>query len=162
MRTIKWLLALSILINVCLFAYISIKNKGHNEAFERMTNLIMGDLVSLEGAITYQYENNWSDENIVIEKIEDILKETHFAINMGKRSGVLTNQIEEDLFLLIRYLNRYPEYTGFPNTELEEKDREQLMKLRDSLRQAGWGMNMSYGAGWESFHEAVYKLWEAG
>lgn len=124
-----------------------------------MSNLIMHDLVSLEGAIHYQYENNWDNENIVIEKMEDIKKEAAFAINIGKRFGVITNQVEEDLNLLIRYLDRYPEYRGYPNTVLDDRDREQLMELRDRLREAGWGMSLSYSGGWESFHESLMILW---
>lgn len=158
MKTLKWVLVLSISINILLFTFLSMKDKSYNESFSQMSRLIISDLVQLEGVINYQYENNWNTDNVILEKIEDIKKETQYAIETGRKTGVITKQLEQDLNLLLNYLNKFPEYTGYPNTTLDEEERKKLIEMRDSLRQVGWGMNISYTAGWDSFHESLMKL----
>lgn len=160
MRIIKISLILSIIINIILAVYINFNNNQMEDTLSRLTFVIQRNLVELESSIDYQIQNNWIDENLVLEKIEDVRESINTIMVTGRDSGVITTEQEQDLWNLYNFLRKYPEYTGFPNTVLNNNQRNEIKELRGKLRTAGWGMNISYRGSWESFRKSIKILLE--
>jgi hypothetical protein len=78
----------------------------------------------------------------------------------GKDSGSITQQQEQELWSLYRFLLKYPAYSGFPNTLLNINQRNELEELGIKLKTAGWGMNIGYSGGWDSFSKSLHILVE--
>jgi hypothetical protein len=138
------------------------KNKNIDESISRQTFKIQSDLVQLESSIAFQMDQNWKNENNVIEKIEDVREEIGSLMTIGKDIGGLTSEHETDLWKLYNYLSKYPDYSGYPNTVLSSDEKLMLEKLEKDLRDVGWGMNIGYSGGWESFSEKLNKLLNQG
>lgn len=153
-------LLISILTNIILITYINMRNNQIDDTLSSLTFNIQSDLVQLEGAIDYQVTNKWKDGNFVIEKIEDVMEGINYIMRTGKDSGSITKQQEQELWSLHRFLSHYPGYTGFPNTLLNSNQRRELEELGNKLKTAGWGMNIGYSGGWESFSESLKILIE--
>ncbi|WP_169088982.1 hypothetical protein [Paenibacillus sp. PL91] len=158
MKNIKIIIAFSCLLNVFLIINLIVTNNRIDDTISRQTFKIQGDLVELESSITYQTEHKWKEENLVIEKIEDVQEDINSLITLGKDIGKLSREQEEDLWNLYNYLTKFPEYSGFPNKILSTDERKLLEKLSKDLRQVGWGMNIGYSGGWESFSEKLNNL----
>jgi hypothetical protein len=137
-----------------------LKINQFEDTLSRLTLYLQGDLIQLESAIDYQNKNNWKEDNVVLEKIEDVKESINYVMVTGKDSDTITKQQEQDLWTLYNFLKKYPDYTGFPNTQLSETDRSKLVELGLKLRTAGWGMNMSYNGRWDSFSKALRTLVE--
>ncbi len=154
------ILIVSIVINIILLTIIMLKINQFEDTLSRLTLYLQSDLIQLESAIDYQNKNNWKEDNVVLEKIEDVKESINYVMVTGKDSDTITKQQEQDLWTLYNFLKKYPDYNGFPNTQLSETDRSKLVELGLKLRTAGWGMNMSYNGGWESFSKALRTLVE--
>jgi hypothetical protein len=146
-KIIKISLILSIIINIGLLLYLHDKNNRMKDTLSRLTVGIQSDLVQLENSIDYEIKNNWIDDNRVLEKIEDVRESINSVWVTAKYSGVITTELEQDLLNLSNFLSRYPEYTGFPTTDLSNDQKRDIKELRNKLRRAGWGMNLSYHFG---------------
>lgn len=158
MRIKKLLIVLSVLLNISLITYLVLKEDHLTSAYSNLSFGLQGDLVQLEGAIDYQIQNNWSGDDTVVEKIEDIRESIQELMVTGKDFGVISRKQEEDLWDLHRFFAKYPTYTGYPNTKLDHKGIEDLVQLKDDLRAAGWGMNLGYSSDWNSFSEKIKLL----
>ena len=158
MKHIKIIIAFSCLLNVILIINLIVTNNRIDDTISRQTIKIQGDLVELESSITYQTEHKWKEENLVLEKIDDVQEDINVLMTIGKDIGRLSREQEEDLWNLYNYLTKFPEYSGFPNKTLSTDERKLLKKLSKDLRQVGWGMNIGYSGGWESFSEKLNNL----
>lgn len=158
MKNNKIIIAFSCLLNVFLIINLIVTNNRIDDTISIQTFKIQGDLVELESSITYQAEHKWKEENLVIEKIDDVQEDINSLITIGKDIGKLSREQEEDLWNLYSYLTKFPEYSGFPNKILSTDERKLLEKLSKDLRQVGWGMNIGYSGGWESFSEKLNNL----
>lgn len=134
------------------------KNNRIDDAISSHTFQVQTDLVELESAIRYQMDQNWQDDNVVLEKMEDIKEELNSFMKLGQTLGRLTKEQERELSILYNYVSKYPDYTGVPNTVLSSTDRKKLEVLASNLPKAGWGMNISYSGDWDSFSEKLNKL----
>ena len=134
------------------------KNNRIDDAISSHTFQVQTDLVELESAIRYQMDQNWQDDNVVLEKMEDIKEELNSFMKLGQTLGRLTKEQERELSILYNYVSKYPDYTGVPNTVLSSADRKKLEILANNLPKAGWGMNISYSGDWDSFSEKLNKL----
>ncbi|MBD7966734.1 hypothetical protein [Paenibacillus gallinarum] len=134
------------------------KNNRIDDAISSHTFQVQTDLVELESAINYQMDQSWQDDNVVLEKMEDIKEELNSFMKIGQTLGRLTKEQERELSILYNYLSTYPDYTGVPNTVLSSADRKKLEVLASNLPKAGWGMNISYSGDWDSFSEKLNKL----
>jgi len=158
MKTKKIIIVLSVLLNIVLITYLFLKENHLTSVYSNLSFGLQGDLVQLESAIDYQIKNNWSEENTVLEKIEDIQESINYLMVTGKDSGIISRKQEEDLWKLHRYFSKFPTYSGFPNTNLDNKSINDLIMLKDDLRAAGWGMNLGYSSDWNSFSEKINNL----
>ncbi|MBD8501235.1 hypothetical protein [Paenibacillus arenosi] len=151
MRLFKAIFAVSICLNVLFLAFSYIRYDSNEEALNHAATMVMHDFIELESAIDYQIKMNWVDESVILEKIEDILENLHMIEVYGSQSDLIDKQSNKELIAIAHVLSRYPEYTGFPNAQLTEKERKAFIQLRDKLRRAGLGMNMSFTGGWDNF-----------
>lgn len=158
MRIKKLLIVLSVFLNIGLITFLVLKEDHLTNAYSNLSFGLQGDLVQLEGAIDYQIQNNWSEGDTVIEKIEDIRESIQDLMVTGKDFGVISRKQEEDLWDLHRFFSKFPTYSGYPNTNLDHKSIEDLVQLKDDLRAAGWGMNLGYSSDWVSFSEKINDL----
>ncbi|MEF3351900.1 hypothetical protein PV403_01805 [Paenibacillus sp. GYB006] len=133
-------------------------NNRIDDAISSHTFQVQTDLLELESAIRYQMDQNWQDDNVVLEKMEDIKEELNSFMKIGQTLGRLTKEQERELSILYNYVSKYPDYTGVPNTVLSSADRKKLEVLASNLLKAGWGMNIGYSGDWDSFSENLNKL----
>lgn len=150
------IIIISVLINIILLTYGGLKLNQLKNAFSNMS--LQVDLVQLESAIDYQVKNNWKEENTVLEKIEDIREGINYLMTTGENTGIISKGQENDLWKLYRYFSKYPDYTGFPNTKLNNNQKNELKELGDDLRSSGWGMNLGYSGDWKSFSNSINQL----
>ncbi|WIV20331.1 hypothetical protein QPK24_06455 [Paenibacillus polygoni] len=134
------------------------KNNRIDDAISSHTFQVQTDLVELESTIHYQMEQGWNDDNVVLEKMEDIREELNSFTKLGQSLGRLTKEQERELSILYNYVSKYPDYTGVPNTILSSADRKKIEVLASNLPKAGWGMNISFSGDWDSFSEKLNKL----
>jgi hypothetical protein len=158
MKIRKTVIIVSVLINIIMITYVYLKVNHITSAYSNLSFGLQGDLVQLESSIEYQFKNDWKDEGSVIEKIEDIIESINNLMVTGKDLGIISKSQEDDLWKLYRYFSKFPTYTGFPNTKLDNKEITELVKLRDDLRSVGWGMNLGYSSDWESFSVKINDL----
>ncbi|WP_143069338.1 hypothetical protein [Paenibacillus sp. OV219] len=158
MKYKKGIIIVSVLVNIILFTYVYLNVKHIKDAYSHLSFGLQGDLVQLESTIDYQIKNNWQEANMVLEKIEDIREDINYLMVTGKDSGLMSKSQENDLWNLYRYFSKYPTYTGYPNTNLNNNQKEELTKLKDDLRAVGWGMNLGYHGDWDSFSMRIDAL----
>lgn len=149
---------ISLLLNMILIMMLITNNNRIDDAISSHTFQVQTDLLELESAIRYQMDQNWQDDNVVLEKMEDIKEELNSFMKIGQTLGRLTKEQERELSILYNYVSKYPDYTGVPNTVLSSADRKKLEVLASNLLKAGWGMNIGYSGDWDSFSENLNKL----
>jgi hypothetical protein len=162
MKKLNWLksiFGISLLGNVILMFFLMHKNEIDKQTLERIAfNGIQSNLVQLEGSINYQIDTGWSNQSHVTEKLEDVIEGIGLAFEIGNRSGALDKEKEQLLWELHGYLSKFKADSGFPNVILNDKERDDFIKLGKNLRSSGWGMNLGYGSGWSDFEQKTRKL----
>lgn len=158
MKTKNIIIVVSIVFNIALITYVFWKESHLREIYSGLTFGLQGDLVQLESTIDYQVDNKWNDENTVLEKIEDVTEGINQLMVTGKNAGMITESQENDLWTLYKYFAKFPTFTGFPNTNLDNDGINELIQLGDDLRSAGWGTNIGYSSDWESFSMKIKEL----
>lgn len=158
MKTKNIIIVVSIVFNIILITYVFWRENHLREIHSGLSFGLQGDLVQLESTIDYQMNNKWNDENMVLEKIEDITEGINQLMVTGKDAGMITKSQENDLWTLYRYFANFPTFTGFPNTKLDNDGINELIELGDDLRSAGWGTNLGYSSDWESFSMKIKDL----
>lgn len=162
MKIKKIAIIVSIALSALLIVYFYLKENHITDAYANLSFTLQSDIVQLEGAIDYQIKNNWQDQNNVIEKVEDVRESINYLMITGKHLGIISKSQEEDLWKLERFFVKYPVYTGFPDTELNDQQISQLVELKNKLRNVGWGMNIGYHGDWKSFSEKIALLLDGG
>lgn len=153
-------IVLMVIISVILMSE-NIKLRGkvdlikHNLTFDQ----IQWSLVQLEGAISYQIDNEWSLPSHVREKVGDVLQDIMVIQRLNSAAGILSKQEENDLNSFYRKLSHYPHDNMVePSSELSESEKEKLVQIRNALREVEWGIGYSNSAQWDSFLEKLQKL----
>ncbi|WP_124114134.1 hypothetical protein [Paenibacillus xylanexedens] len=157
----KYYISISILL-VMIIVAISIlyyQDEKMNEVKSDMgSRMIASNIIQLEGAIMFQIQNNWNEPNNVNEKVEDVIEGLYMTRSVADRFNKLSSEDDEILMRLIRYFEKFPSYSGFPNYSIDEKEIKAYVKLREDLRDVGWGMNISYSSSWHELIEKANKL----
>ncbi|CAM4507404.1 hypothetical protein FHS16_005757 [Paenibacillus endophyticus] len=150
---IKVILVVSVLCNGALFA--SQKRMSRNQAlkYELLNAYIYRDLTQLEATIKYQIDNNWDNEPLVIQKLDDAIDSVILHIGMEK-----DDDKEEILWNLHNYLKGYK--VGDENLEgsLTNKQRTDYIYLGEKLRSSGWNYGVGYDTKWDIFESKVKGL----
>lgn len=158
MKTKNIIIVVSIVINCILITYVFWRESHLREIYSGLSFGLQSDLVQLESTINYQMNNKWNDENTVLEKIEDVTEGINQLMVTGKNAGMITESQENDLWTLYKYFAKFPTFTGFPNTKLDNDGINELIQLGNDLRSAGWGTNIGYSSDWGSFSMKVKDL----
>lgn len=140
-------------------------NEMDTESHEEMVShmgfyLISGDIIQLEGAIMFQMDHQWSEPNSVVEKVEDVIESIGHTILLAKSLGELSEEDEAVLVRLSDHFEKMPEYSGFPQHELNAAEKTMFEELRAKLRNVGWGMNISYSGKWDEVIQKANHLME--
>ncbi|QMV40063.1 hypothetical protein [Cohnella cholangitidis] len=158
MKHIKKIIIPSILINLIMVTYIVMKTNHLKSSYSNLSFELQNDLVQLESSIDYQIKNNWNEENTVIEKIEDVRESINYLMVTGKDLGIMSKSQENDLWKLNNIFSKFPTYSGFPNSKLDQNNINELILLGNNLKSAGWGMNIGYSSDWKSFTTKINAL----
>lgn len=160
MKIKNLVIVISVLLNLGLIAYVYSRADHLEDVYSGMSFNLQYELIQLEGTIGYQIENDWTEADTVIEKIEDINEEINTLMDTGKEMALISKEQEEDLWNLSRYFSQFPTYSGYPNTELTNSEMNELVELRNNLRSVGWGMHIGYSGDWGSFSTKINELIE--
>ena len=119
---------------------------------------VQDNLVELEGLIGYEKEHNWSQSNLVTQKLGEVLKGIYAGVNNGNYTKSLSKH-ETDIFeKLLSRLRQYPQDKQYEFVKLTNEDKENFEALRLKLRKAGLGVNLTEDSGLDSFIEKVEFL----
>ncbi|WP_159888757.1 hypothetical protein [Paenibacillus puerhi] len=149
------------LLIITLIFHNFYKDKSQEIKSKMGFQLIANDIIQLEGAIMFQIENNWSDPNNVLEKIEDVIESIYITQEVTSKLNILADKDKEVFSRLSSFFEGFPKYSGFPNNKINDKEIQMFEELREDLRVVGWGMNISYSSDWNEFTEKVNKLMDS-
>ncbi|MFC5405768.1 hypothetical protein [Cohnella soli] len=158
MKRFKIIFLLSIMINVIMVTYFVLKTNHLKSSYSNLCFELQNELVQLGSSIDYQIKNNWKEENTVIEKIEDVRESINYLMITGNDMGIMSKSQENDLWKLHNFISKFPIYSGFPNTKLDQNSINELIHLGEKLKSVGWGMNIGYSSDWNSFSTKVNTL----
>lgn len=162
MKKLNWfkcIFGISLIGNLILTLFLNHKNEIDKQTLEQVAVYgIQSNLVQLEGSIKYQIDTDWSNQSHVTEKLEDVIEGVGLAFEIGNRSRALDKEKEKLLWELHGYLSKFKEGSGYPNVILNDKERDDFIKLGKNLRSSGWGMGLGYGSGWRGFEQKTRKL----
>ena len=151
----------SIIVNVLLIIIIIIgylkMNLVHEELFY---SEVQWKLVELDGLITYQIENDWSEPNLATTQMGDILNGIEVAKNSGQYSGWIANKERETMERLYAALSRYPHDYIYEFSNVTQEDQQHFEDLQEMLQSVGFGMNMTISNEWKTFLAKSEKLLE--
>ena len=119
---------------------------------------VQNNLVELEGLIANQMENNWSEPDLVTTELGDVLNGIWLGMTTGKQLGTLSKSDKEILELLYSKLNQYPNDELYSFADLTEEDRQHFEDLREILREAGLGLNITVSANMNTFMSQAKEL----
>ena len=154
------------IVNILLLVIIIVATSilfYHNDRLSRVKSdmgfrMISANIIQLEGAIMFQMQNNWNEPNNVIEKVEDVIEGIYITRKVSSDLQKLSKEDDEVLLRLIRYFEKFPSYSGFPNYTIDAKEISMFEKLRGNLRDVGWGMNLGYSSDWNELKDKANKL----
>lgn len=159
MRTYKISICLLLVLVIVALIFFKYQRERLNEVKSEMgSRMIIGNIIQLEGAIWFQKENDWNEPSHVIEKVEDVIEGIYMTRSVAERKNTLSDEEDEILLGLIRFFERYPSYSGFPNHEINEKETVAFENLRELFREVGWGMNLGYSSSWDELKEKSTRL----
>jgi hypothetical protein len=122
---------------------------------------VQDNLVELEGLIGHQQRNNWSEENLVTQKLNEVMDGLYIALNNGKYTKTLSKSDREIYENLLSKLRQYPQDQQYEFTKLTQEDRENFVALRTKLRNVGLGLNLTNQTEFESFIDEIKALEES-
>jgi len=155
----KLLFRISIALNILLIVIVVWGYTKISFANEQLFIVnVQQNLVELEGLITNQSNNGWSEPNLVTAKLGDVLSGIRLSLTYGEQLKALSDGDMEILNKLHYKLNQYPNDTLYSFVDLTQEDKEKFEELGDLLRDAGLGLNMSVSGDMKSFMKQVEKL----
>lgn len=156
MRKKDWIiviLVVSLFGNVALF--IDHKRDIRNEElkYELLNAYIQRDLAQLEAIIQYQLDNNWKNETLVTQKLDDAID------SIILHSGMERDKDKEDILMkLYDYMNEFKIGDGTLDVSLNDKQRADYIYLGQKLRSNGWKSGVGYDTSWDSFASKVKEF----
>lgn len=119
---------------------------------------VQNNFVELEGLITNQMDDNWSEPNLVTTKLGDVLNGIWLGMTTGKQLGTLSKSDKEILEHLYSKLNQYPNDKLYSFVDLTEEDKQNFEDLRKTLSEVGLGLNITKSANMDSFMSQAEAL----
>lgn len=155
----KLLFSISISLNLLLFAVVAWGYTKMNFVKEQViVTEIQTNLVELEGLITNQIDDNWSDPNLVTTELGDVLNGIWLGMTTGEQLGRLSNSDKKILEYLYSKLNQYPKDELYRFADLTEEDKKNFENLRNALREVGLGLNITISVDMDSFMNQAEAL----
>ncbi|MFC3748375.1 hypothetical protein [Paenibacillus sp. GCM10012306] len=152
---IKVILVASLFGNVTLFMNHKRADSRQELRNELLNAHIYRNLSQLEATILYQQENNWNNEALITQKLEDAMDS--IILHMGME----TDEDKEDiLWKLHDYMNSFKAGDGALAVSLNDKQRDDYIYLGEKLRSSGWTFNAGYDTSWSMFASKVKELIE--
>jgi hypothetical protein len=146
-----------VLISAVIWGYLKIDLALENLFFKE----VQENLVELEGVIANQKENNWSEPQVVINQLDDVLNGLNAGIHTGNHSGWISNEEKQLLESLYSKLSQYPHNEIYEVPELTKLDRKHFEELQLKLKEAGLGLNITIENDWNTFIEKCKLLSES-
>lgn len=119
---------------------------------------VQNNLVELEGLIENQIDDNWSEPNLVTTELGDVLNGIWLGMTTGKQLGMLSKSDNDILVHLYSKLIQYPNDELYRFVDLTEEDKKNFEELRETLREVGFGLNISISGDIDSFLKQVEEL----
>lgn len=150
---IKVILVLSLLGNVALFMNYKLISSNQELRYELLNAYIYRDLTQLEVTIQYQIDNNWDNEPLVTQKLDDAID------SVILHSGMERDDNKEDILLeLYDYLKEFKVGDETLAVSLTDKQRTDYIYLGERLRSSGWNYGVGYDTRWDVFESKVKGL----
>ncbi|OAB35103.1 hypothetical protein PMSD_13340 [Paenibacillus macquariensis subsp. defensor] len=156
MRKIDWIkviLIVSLFGNVALFMNHRHVIRNQELKYELLNAYIYRDLAQLEATIQYQLDNNWKNETLVTQKLDDAIDSIILHIAMER-----DNDKEDILWKLHDYMNEFKVGDGTLDVSLNDKQRADYIYLGEKLRSNGWTFNVGYDTSWDIFASKVKEF----
>ncbi|MBE4910036.1 hypothetical protein IMZ08_18520 [Bacillus luteolus] len=148
----KLLFRVSIGLNLLLLGFAAWGMIKMNFVKEQvLVNEVQRNLVELEGLISHQIRNNWSDPNLVTSELGDVLSGIWLGMTTGQQLGMLSKDDKEILEDLYYKLYQYPRDELYSFADLTDEDKKNFEDLRNKLREVGLGLNITISANINSF-----------
>ena len=140
----KIFVGISIGLNVLLLALVGWGLLTMNFVKEQvLITEVQSNLVELEGLIAHENETNWTEPKLVTVKLGDVLNGITLGLTTGNQLGTLSKKDEVILQKLYLRLNQYPTNDEYSFVDLTEKDKRNFEELREILREAELGLNIT-------------------
>lgn len=124
-----------------------------NVKYELLNAYIQRDLAQLEATIQYQQDNNWENETLVTQKLDDAID------SIILHSGMEGDKNKEDILMkLYDYMNEFRVGDGNFEVSLNDKQRADYLYLSQKLRSNGWDSGLGYDTSWDSFASKVKEF----
>ncbi|WP_454190924.1 hypothetical protein [Paenibacillus sp. Marseille-Q7038] len=150
---IKIILVVSLIGNVTFFMNQEGDNRKQELKYELLNSAIYRDIGQLEATIQYQLDNNWENEALVTQKLDDAID-----------SIILNHAMEGDnnkeilLWRLYEYLNEFKYDEESLDVSLNDEQRADYIHLGERLRSSGWIYNVGYDTSWDNFASKIKDL----
>lgn len=155
MRKKNWIiviLAVSIFGNFALFIDHKIVIRNQELKYELLNAYIHRDLAQLEATIQYQLDNNWKNETLVTQKLDDAIDS--IVLHIGMEDG----DKRDILWELVNYMNEFKVGNGTLDVSLNDKQRAAYIYLSQKLRSHGWTFDVGYDTNWDFFASKVKEF----
>ena len=150
---IKALIALLLFGNVALFVNHKRVSKEQELRYELLNAYIYKDLTQLEATIQYQIDNNWGNEPLVTQKLNDAIDSV--ILHMGMERD---DDKRDILWKLHNYLKEFKVGDENLKVRLSDKQRTDYIYLGEKLRSSGWNYGVGYDTKWDIFESKVKGL----
>lgn len=155
----KVLFRISISLNIFLIAIVACGIIKMNFVKEQvLVTEVQNNLVELEGLIENQIDDNWSEPNLVTTELGDVLNGIWLGMTTGKQLGMLSKSDNDILVHLYSKLIQYPNDELYRFVDLTEEDKKNFEELRETLREVGFGLNISISGDIDSFLKQAEEL----
>ena len=150
---IKVILVVSLIGNGTLFINHKRDSKKQELKYELLNANIYRDLTQLEATIQNQIDNNWDNEPLITQKLDDAIDS---VILYG---GIDSDDDKEDtLWKLHDYLKEFKVGDETLSVSLTAKQRTNYTYLGEKLRSSGWNYNVGYDTRWDVFESKIKGL----
>ncbi|OAB35258.1 hypothetical protein PMSD_13215 [Paenibacillus macquariensis subsp. defensor] len=156
MRKRDWIvviLAVSLFGNVALLMNHKIVIRDQELRYELLNANINRDLAQLEATIQFQIDNNWKNDTLVIQRLDDAIDSIILHIGMER-----DDDKRDILRKLDNYMNEFRVGDGTLDVSLNDKQRADYIYLGQKLRSNGWTFDLGYDQSWDFFASKVKEL----
>ncbi|OAB26843.1 hypothetical protein PMSM_25755 [Paenibacillus macquariensis subsp. macquariensis] len=147
------ILVVSLFGNVELFMNHKHVIRNQELKYELLNAYIYRDLAQLEATIQYQLDNNWENETLVTQKLDNAIDSIILHIAMER-----DNDKRDILRKLDNYMSEFKVGDGTLDVSLNDKQRADYIYLGEKLRSNGWTFDVGYDTSWDFFASKVKEF----